>query len=353
MIKIEKLNPFGRMCISLGMLPSSYKESLTYEEQLLWFFKYLDETVIPTVNNNADAVEELQALYLQIKTYVDEYFNNLDVQEEINNKLDDMAESGQLTDIIAQYLQLAGVLAYNTVADMKAANNLVDGSICKTLGYHSINDGGDAYYKVREVINTDVVDEMTLIALSDEELIAELIILYPINPLTLGAKGDGTTDDYNYLQKAINLGSVKLTKGSYYISNTLNMLSTSIFDGNNRPIIPAANKTAFQLIGNGVNNPITNTVMKNINIMTSENAGSNGIYLKDGYFNYFENINIQTLNGDNTFGIKIENGFNHVFRNGRILGDLTFTGQIGFDVVLSLRCCGWCVLLSQGQYAAR
>ena len=100
MIKVEKLNPFGRMCISLGMLPSSYKESMTYEEQLLWFFKFLDETVIPTVNNNADAVEELQALYIQVKTFVDEYFDNLDVQEEINNKLDAMAQDGSLADLL-------------------------------------------------------------------------------------------------------------------------------------------------------------------------------------------------------------------------------------------------------------
>ncbi len=102
MIKIDKLNPFGRMCISLGMLPSSYKESLTYEEQLLWFCNYLTETVIPTVNNNAEAVEELQVLYTQLKTYVDEYFDNLDVQEEINNKLDEMASDGTLDEIINQ-----------------------------------------------------------------------------------------------------------------------------------------------------------------------------------------------------------------------------------------------------------
>ena len=97
MIKIEKLNPFGRMCISLGMLPSSYKESLTYEEQLLWFMNYLQENVIPAVNNNADALEELQ-------NYVSHYFDNLDVQEEINNKLDEMAEDGSLTALIKSYV---------------------------------------------------------------------------------------------------------------------------------------------------------------------------------------------------------------------------------------------------------
>ena len=124
MIKIDKLNPFGRLCVTLGMLPSSYKESLTYEEQLLWMLNYIEKTLIPTINNNAQAVEELQALYLELKSYVDSYFENLDVQQEINNKLDQMAESGQLTEIIAQYLGLAGVLAFNTLNDLKNAENI-------------------------------------------------------------------------------------------------------------------------------------------------------------------------------------------------------------------------------------
>ena len=149
MIKIDKLNPFGRLCVTLGMLPSSYKESLTYEEQLLWMLNYIEKTLIPTINNNAQAVEELQALYLELKSYVDSYFENLNVQQEINNKLDQMAESGQLTDIIAQYLGLAGILAYNTKNDMKNATNLTNGSICKTLGDDVYNDGKGNFYKIR------------------------------------------------------------------------------------------------------------------------------------------------------------------------------------------------------------
>ena len=205
MIKVEKLNPFGRMCISLGMLPSSYKESLTYEEQLLWFFKFLDETVIPTVNNNADAVEELQALYIQVKTFVDEYFDNLDVQEEINNKLDDMAESGELTDIIAQYLGLAGMLTFNTVAEMKSAENLANGSTCQTLGFHTLNDQGGAYYKIRTITNEDVIDERKIIAITnDNSLIAELMINFPLNPNQFGAYSDFEHDDSAALQACIN-----------------------------------------------------------------------------------------------------------------------------------------------------
>lgn len=101
---IISLNPFARFCCTIGNLPSSYMASLTYEEQLLWFCDYLQNTVIPAVNNNAEVVKELQELYVKLKNYVDNYFKNLDVQEEINNKLDKMAQSGELDQIVGKYI---------------------------------------------------------------------------------------------------------------------------------------------------------------------------------------------------------------------------------------------------------
>ena len=237
MIKVDKLNPFGRMCISLGMLPSSYKESLTYEEQILWFMNYLEKTVTPALNNNADAIIELQGLYEQIKTYVDEYFDNLDIQEEINNKLDDMAESGELTEIIAQYLQLAGVLAYNTVAEMKTAENLVDGSICKTLGNSNYLDGNGAYYKIRTVLNTDTIDEVNIIALNNfNSLIAELIPYSKIKPLFTDTE-----------QKISNLERNAIYLGNSY---TTGVGST----GNNKGLFALTKnlfKNAYKFTGSG------------------------------------------------------------------------------------------------------
>ena len=100
---VENLGPFKKFCMTIGTLPSSYLECLTYQELLLWFCDYLKNTVIPTVNNNAEAVEELQNLYIELKNYVDNYFKNLDVQEEINNKLDTMTQDGTLWNIIQPY----------------------------------------------------------------------------------------------------------------------------------------------------------------------------------------------------------------------------------------------------------
>ena len=168
MIEPNKLNPFKHFCMTIGALPSSYMESMSYYEMLEWLCNYLQNTVVPAVNNNANALKELQ-------DYVEHYFDNLDIQQEINDKLDEMAESGELTDIIAQYLQLAGLLCYNTKADMKSATNLVNGSFAKTYGDLTYNDGKGNFYKIRNIVNTDVIDDINIIALYDENLVAELI----------------------------------------------------------------------------------------------------------------------------------------------------------------------------------
>lgn len=179
--EVVDLSPFKRMVMTIGTLPTAFTESMTYYEALAYFVKYLEETIIPAINQNAQATEELQTLFTELHDYVENYFENLDVQEEINNKLDDMAESGQLADIIAQYLNLACVLGYNTKEAMKQATNLVDGSIARTLGSSTYDDGKGAFYKIREIRNTDVVDDDLIVALADESLVAEKIIDYTLN----------------------------------------------------------------------------------------------------------------------------------------------------------------------------
>ncbi len=163
-------------------LPLAFDESLSYYECLCALLDYLQNTIMPTLNNNADAIVELQELYNELKDYVDNYFKNLDIQEEINNKLDEMAESGQLADIIAQYLEVASVLGFDTKADLKSAENLVEGSITRTIGTDSYNDGKGHFYKIRTLTSGDIVDDDNILALTNyPTLIAEKIPDYRMN----------------------------------------------------------------------------------------------------------------------------------------------------------------------------
>ena len=105
MNNVENLKPFKRLCVTIGNLPTAYIESMSYYEALTYLVKYLSNEVIPSVNNNSEAIKELQKLYIELKSYVDNYFENLDVQEEIDNKLDEMADNGELAEIVEAFIK--------------------------------------------------------------------------------------------------------------------------------------------------------------------------------------------------------------------------------------------------------
>lgn len=122
LIDVKTLSPFKKFIMTIGALPTSYLASMTYAELVMWFCNYLQETVIPTVNNNAEAVEELQ-------NFVTNYFNNLDVTEEIENKLDKMAEDGTLTNLIAEYIDPIVTIQNQQIASIQnQVNSVASGS---------------------------------------------------------------------------------------------------------------------------------------------------------------------------------------------------------------------------------
>ena len=235
--EVATITPFQKLVLSIGEIPTNYLDSMSYAEQVTWFCMFLQEKVLPVVNQHSEKILEII-----------NYLNNLDLQDEVNNKLDEMAESGQLQEIIADYLNSKAIFGFDSVADMKTATNLIDSSFAKTLGYHEKNDGGMATYKIRKITNADIVDEMLIIALNDEDLIAELIITDEINPEMLGAYGDGIHDDTEPLQIALsNSKNVILTK-NYLISDTIEIKdteninikaekSTINYNGNNSAIL--------------------------------------------------------------------------------------------------------------------
>ena len=147
-IDINTLKPFTRFCCSIGAIPTSYLIAMSYEEQLLWLCDYLQNTVIPTVNNNGEAVAELQGLYVQLKNYVDNYFKNLDVQEEINNKLDEMALNGLFDQYFSPILQQVNDIENNyrnkfvpiTMGDLsQEVKEALTGGSTAVVGIDSVN----------------------------------------------------------------------------------------------------------------------------------------------------------------------------------------------------------------------
>ena len=113
------LQPFRFWCQKV--LPLVYDESLSYYEVLCKLVDYLNKTMEDVgvlhddVDNMFDSfqaltnwtdqqIEAVVTAYGQLQEYVNNYFDNLDVQQEINNKLDAMSRSGALSALIEPFL---------------------------------------------------------------------------------------------------------------------------------------------------------------------------------------------------------------------------------------------------------
>ena len=98
MSEIQKIEPSGIFTNYIfKAIPMAFDESMSYYETLCGLLDLVN-TSIDVINNNADLIAELES-------FVNNYFDNLDVTQEINNKLDEMAENGTLALIVKNYFQ--------------------------------------------------------------------------------------------------------------------------------------------------------------------------------------------------------------------------------------------------------
>lgn len=98
MSDFKTLQPFRFWCQKV--LPLVYDDSLSYYELLCKVIDYL--------NNTIGDVNSIVKEFSELEKYVKNYFKTLDVQDEINNKLDEMVVSGELTDVLSSIYGVLG-----------------------------------------------------------------------------------------------------------------------------------------------------------------------------------------------------------------------------------------------------
>ena len=89
--------PFRFWCQKV--LPLVYDDSLSYYELLSKVGKYLNN-MLEDMNTLSGDITALHNAYEQLEEYVNTYFDNIDIQEEVNNKLDSLAQEGFFDDIL-------------------------------------------------------------------------------------------------------------------------------------------------------------------------------------------------------------------------------------------------------------
>lgn len=199
------LRPFSRFCVLIGAIPASIIESISYEEQLIMLIKFLKEKVVPAIDGNTEAIKAIE-----------NWIENVDLQEFVDERLDEMVESGELETLLLNYTTVTKV--YDTHADMLADAGLKNNSRCKTLGYYEINDGGGAEYLIVDEVPTSYYEDLTNV----ENLYAMLIIDGDINIKSLGCSNDVDSGVIlnDLEEKMTNNYTLYVPKGEYLITTT-------------------------------------------------------------------------------------------------------------------------------------
>lgn len=189
-------------------------------------FSKMCEFVMSYYKDNEEMKKEIEDL----KNYI----YNIDFQDEVNKKLDEMASDGTLENIVGHFIQNSALWTFDNVDDMKVGTNLINGSYAKTIGYYEKNDGGGAIYFIRDKEETDIENNGSIIFIHDN-LVAEMITGGFVNVLTWGVKKEDETTQSN-LNNLINYYrngniSIYFPTGKYYLTKTIYLKQRTTIKG--------------------------------------------------------------------------------------------------------------------------
>ena len=220
---------------------------------------------------------------------------------------------------------LQSTFYFNTVDDMKNAS-FKEGDTVTTLGYHKINDGGGAQYKI-VYAPTDLDDGILVHYLhTSDTLRAHLVHNGELNVLKAGAFGNGESDDYTVFNKLTKMGyPLVIPTRKYKISGSLNIPSNTVMDFNNSEIICAS--SACVCIG--LNEKASNIVIKNATFI--------GPYGVEAYA-YANNVTIQNCVFRSTGKITMSKGIivsgaSNVTVESNMIGDEDY--QVDYGIFMS------------------
>ena len=138
----KTLQPFRYWCQKV--LPLVYDDSLSYYELLCKVVDYLNKTMEDVETLHGD-VDNLHKAYAELQGYVNNYFSTLDVQTEINNKLNDMASDGTLSQLLSSII--------NNHESPKFVNN-VSGMTDHNSVYVNTTDGYIYYWNGSKFVSS-------------------------------------------------------------------------------------------------------------------------------------------------------------------------------------------------------
>lgn len=69
--------PFKRMVTTVGNLPTSFVDSISYYETLAWLCQYVTDTIIPKINETSEAINQIETDFDELKEEVEEAIQDI------------------------------------------------------------------------------------------------------------------------------------------------------------------------------------------------------------------------------------------------------------------------------------
>lgn len=255
---------------AVGQTAKLYGAMKELQEDYNKYVNEINETIIAFINDaNADQEEFINSINKIMHDYIAMIDEKIKMQDNVIEEnityikenminglqeiLNQMIESGELEESILntfeglndRVLNLEEKQVINekirtvqTVEEMKELTDLTLGTVIKTIGYYSANDGGGATYLIREKLETDIEDNGAIHFINNS-LVAELIIVdNKISVNQFGAKADGEIDDTQAIQNCFNFARAGITicfehDRQYLINRTISVPQLIHVDGNN------------------------------------------------------------------------------------------------------------------------
>lgn len=193
------LQPFRFWCQKV--LPLVYDDSLSYYELLCKVVDYLNKTMEDAGELEGD-VTGLHEAYKKLQGYVNDYFSTLDVQEEINNKLNVMTENGTLSNLISAYVKASPQYANNT-------SDMTD----KTVLYINGADGYLYKWSGSAWVSTGLLYQSSVVPIAFYGYLVRdtMTVLLENNTVTVNFGDNARLQTKNGYTIPVNSGSVTLT----------------------------------------------------------------------------------------------------------------------------------------------
>lgn len=255
--------------------------------------------IIEKLNQTGEQTENLTNAFIELQNYVNNYFENLDVQDEINNKLDEMAEGGQLADIIYNtFVGNRSILLSDSYFDWSPDETIELNNrywkkffdMMNITDYYAYNKGGIGFYQKVDNENFLSILQNHYNDIQGKDTIKNIFVFGGYNDAfddntTIQNINDAINDFVAYCKT--NYPNAKVYIGEIGYDTNLDYSGTTRRNKINNKVIPAYCNTTYNSNNPHIYLPNLNYCLHNKDYMSTDgihpntaghNALANGIY---------------------------------------------------------------------------